>query len=80
MRFPLKIASGPRNGHMKEYFEVGDDVPGPGTERICPTPAARTMIVPAPETESAKTSGPDWWRRARNMEGPDRLEAMEAQI
>ena len=80
LRFPLKTPSGPRIGHMKEYFELGDYVPVPGTERIRPDPAARIMIVPAPESDATKASGPEWWRQARNMEGPDRLEAMEEKI
>jgi hypothetical protein len=80
LRFPLKNPSGPRIGHMKEFFEVGDYVPVPGSERIRPKPAERKMIVPTPENKPAKTSGSDWWRQARNMEGPDRLEAAEEQI
>lgn len=80
LRFPLKAPTGPRNGHMKEYFELGDYVPTPGREPVRRDPSARKMIVPAPESGSAQNSGPDWWRQARSMEGPDRLEAMEQQI
>ncbi|MEO6005234.1 MAG: hypothetical protein ABIZ04_09580 [Opitutus sp.] len=80
LRFPLKAPSGPRIGHMKEFFELGDYVPVPGTERIRPEPAARKMIVPPPQSKAAKTSGSEWWRQARSTEGPDRLEEMEKQI
>lgn len=80
LRFPLKAAVGPRIGHMKEFFELGDYSPVPGSERRRPDPAVRKMIVPPPEKESAKSHGPDGWRNARNMEGPDRLEAVEQQI
>ena len=27
--FPLAAKTGPRNGHMREYFEVGDDITPP---------------------------------------------------
>src|SRR6187402_3409281 len=77
LRFPLKAAEGPRIGHMREFFELGDYAPVPGSERIRPDPVARKMIVPAPENALAKTRGPDWWRQARSMDGPDRLEAAE---
>jgi len=80
LRFPVKATSGPRNGHMKEFFELGDYVPVPGSEPVRPKPSVRKMIVPAPENGPAQNSGPDWWRKARSMEGPDRLEAAEEQI
>src|SRR4051812_16874575 len=34
LRFPLKASHGPRNGHMKEFFELGDYVPLPGSEPV----------------------------------------------
>jgi hypothetical protein len=80
LRFPLRAPSGPRNGHMKEYFEIGDYVPLPGREPVRREPAARKMIVPAPESDPARNRGPDAWRQARNVEGPDRLEELEQQI
>jgi len=80
LRFPLKAPSGPRIGHMKEFFELGDYAPVPGSERIRPEPAARKMIVPPPERDGEHDRAPKWWRQARSEDGPDRLEAMEAQI
>lgn len=80
LRFPLNVSRGPRNGHMQEYFELGDYVPVPGSERIRADPQARTMIVPASDHEPDQDNGPEWWRKARSMEGPDRLEAKEEQI
>ena len=80
LRFLLKAPGGPRIGHMKEYFELGDYIPVPGSEPLRHDPSARKMIVLAQETGAVQTSGPDWWRRARSMEGPDRLEAVEEQI
>lgn len=80
LRFPLKASHGPRIGHMKEFFELGEHVPVPGSERIRPNPSIRKMIVPTPVNQSAKNNGSDWWQQARSTEGPDRLEAMEKQI
>jgi hypothetical protein len=80
LRFPLKATTGPRNGHMKEYFDLGDYVPIPGREPVRREPPARMMIIPAADTDPASNTGPEWWRQARNVEGPDRLEAMEQEI
>ena len=80
LRFPLKASDGPRNGHMKEYFALGDYAPVPGREPVRPAPAARRMIVPAPGSDPAPGSGSAWWRQARSVEGPDRLEAAEQQM
>jgi len=80
LRFKCKTTSGPRIGHMKEYFELGEYVPVPGSERIRPAPPPQTMIIPAPQKQSALASGSKWWREARSTEGPDRLEAEEERI
>lgn len=80
LRFPLNATGGPRNGHMKEFFALGDYVPVPGSERVRPDPTTRTMIVPASEQKTPSDRGPEWWRQARSVEGPDRLEAIEQQI
>jgi hypothetical protein len=80
LRFPLRAASGPRNGHMKEYFELGDHVRIPGTEPVRRDPAVRRMIVPAPENQPDPKGGSDRRRLEREIEGPDRLEELEQQI
>ena len=70
--FPLKAESGPRNGHMREYFEVGEDVIPP---RILPTfhdQRPRKMIVPPQESGTAALTDP-----AQSMDGPDQLTAVE---
>ena len=70
--FPLKAESGPRNGHMREYFEVAEDVTTP---RVMPTVSdqrPRKMIVPSQKIASAPLSD-----TAHSMDGPDRLTAME---
>lgn len=80
LRFPLKATTGPRNGRMKEFFELGDYVPVPGTERVFHDPKARKMIIPPPEKNAENRHEPDWLQQARSTEGPDRLEALEQQI
>lgn len=80
LRFPLKAPAGPRNGHMKEFFELGDYVPVPGSEPVRRDPSQRTMIVPAPEKSPAQNRAPADWPRDPGLEGPDRLEEAERQI
>lgn len=84
--FPVAAKTGPRNGHMREYFEMGEDVTPP---RILPAfhdPSLRKMIVPPPEDRPtpATRRGPmntaDWSRAAQSTEGPDRLEAVEREM
>jgi hypothetical protein len=80
LRFPLKASSGPRIGHMKDFFELGDYVPIPGSEPIRHEPSTRKMIVPRSGKDSASKHESESWRDARNTEGPDRLEAIEQEI
>lgn len=85
--FPLSAKTGPRNGHMREYFEVGDDATAP---RIIPAfhhPAARQMIIPPPaehEPAPAHVANPagttNWRRAAQTTEGPDRLVDVENEM
>lgn len=75
--FPLAARTGPRNGHMRDYFAVGEDV---STPRIFPTnrgPVERKMKVPLPGVASAPLDRAALARMAQSLEGPDRLEAME---
>ncbi len=70
--FPLKAESGPRNGHMHAYFEVGEDVTTP---RVMPTfhdQRPRTMIVPPPDSGSSSIND-----AVQDLDGPDELTAME---
>lgn len=73
----LKVKEGPRNGHMQEYFELGDYIPVPGTERVRHDPSARTMIVPTGSSGPSEGSGPDRWREARSLAAADRTEEAE---
>lgn len=80
--FSLKALTGPRNGHMREYFELGEDVTTP---RIIPAfhnHAERKMIVPPPEPEkeSAQRHDSAWARVAQSTEDPDQLEAVEEEM
>ncbi|MSU59905.1 MAG: hypothetical protein EXS35_17350 [Pedosphaera sp.] len=78
--FPLWAQTGPRNGHMLEYFEVGEDVTAPRVIPAFHDHSQRQMIVPLPETKPAQQSDSAWARAAQSTEGPDRLEAMEEEM
>jgi hypothetical protein len=78
--FELAAKTGPRNGRMRDYFEIGEDVTPP---RIVPAfhePSKRQMIIPPPETKSAPMNKTGWARAAQNTDGPDRLEAVEKEM
>lgn len=75
--FPLSAKTGPRNGHMRDFFEMGEDVTPP---RLLPTQrlsTARTMRVPPPEPPTPVLDRSAVAAAAQSTEGPDRLEAME---
>ena len=78
--FPLRAQTGPRNGHMREYFEVGEDVTTPRVIPAFHDQSKREMIVPPPEKKSAPMNTAAWSRAAQSTEGPDRLEAMEEEM
>jgi len=80
LRFPVRTPAGPRIGHMKEFFELGEYVPVPGTERVFYNPAARKMIIPPPEKTPPAANQRDWDRKIRNLDGPDRLEDVEKEM
>lgn len=78
--FALAAKTGPRNGRMRDYFEMGEDVTPP---RIIPAfhdPAARRMIVPPSERTPKPMNTDAWARAARSTEGPDRLEDIENEM
>ena len=69
LTFSANAKTGPGNGHMREYFEMGEDVTMPRVLPIHRSPSERTMIVPPPSRdESSSSSGPDWWRKALALE------------
>lgn len=78
--FELAAKTGPRNGRMRDYFEIGEDVTPP---RIIPAfhdQSKRQMIAPPPEKKSASRNDSAWARAAQSADGPDRLEAVEEEI
>lgn len=80
LRFALRAADGPRNGHMKDYFEMGEDV---STPRVIPAfhdQSKRQMIIPPPDKPSAPMNTSAWARVAQSTDGPDRLEDIEKEM
>lgn len=80
LRFALRATDGPRNGRMKDYFEVGEDV---STPRVIPAfhdQSKRQMIIPPPDKPSAPMNTSTWARVAQSTDGPDRLEDVEKEM
>ncbi|MEO7412187.1 MAG: hypothetical protein ABIZ81_02425 [Opitutaceae bacterium] len=81
LTFSLNATTGPRNGHMREYFEMGEDV---STPRVFPAfrrPAAeRKMIVPPPENIPGPRHDSAWDRVANSTGGPDQLKDVEEEM
>ncbi len=78
--FALGAKTGPRNGRMRDYFEVGEDVAPP---RILPAfhdPSKREMIIPPPVEAPPPMNSAAWARAAQSTEGPDRLEEVEREM
>lgn len=80
LRFPLRATHGPRNGHMKEFFELGEFVPAEGSGALRLDGAARVMRVPPPEIAPVANGGRAWSQQAQDVDGPDRLEEIERRI
>ncbi len=78
--FRLKATTGPRNGHMREYFEIGEDVTPPRVIPAFHDQSKREMIIPPPETKSAPMNSTAWERAAQTTDGPDRLEDVEKEM
>lgn len=78
--FALAAKTGPRNGRMRDYFEMGEDVTPP---RIIPAfhdPSLRQMIVPPPDRKPEPMKTAAWTQAAQSTEGPDRLEEVENEM
>ena len=78
--FPLRATTGPRNGHMREYFEIGEDVTPPRVIPAFHDPSQRKMIVPPPEEKPAPMNTAAWALAAQSTDGPDRLETVEEEM
>jgi hypothetical protein len=78
--FSLTSKTGPGNGRMRDYFEVGEDITPP---RIIPAfhdQSKRQMIIPPPAKNPAPMNSTAWARAAQSTDGPDRLEAVEKEM
>ncbi len=73
---PLSAQSGPRNGHMREFFELGDYVPVPGTERVFDNALAKPVNALSPHAAENNRAA-DWDRTEPTADEPDRLEERE---
>jgi hypothetical protein len=67
--FDLKAADGPRNGHMRTYFELGEPAPNTGSDDGVSAEHMTTSAATGPGPSDK--SRPEWWQRA--------LAAMEAE-
>ena len=80
LTFSANAKTGPGNGRMREYFEMGEDVSIP---RIIPAfhdQSLREMIVPPPETIPGPRNDSAWDRAANSTEGPDQLKDVEEEM
>lgn len=80
LTFSLNTTTGPRNGHMGEFFDVSEDVSNP---RIIPAfhdPSKRAMMVPPPKTVPESRKDIDWNRMAHSTDGPDQLKEVEDEM
>lgn len=60
--FDLKAMDGPRNGHMRTYFELGEPAPKTGSDSGVGKEHRTTSALSGPGPSD--TSGPAWWQRA----------------
>lgn len=78
--FELAAKTGPRNGRMRDYFEVGEDVTPPRVFPVFHDQSKRQMIIPPPQKKSAPMNKTAWARAAQSTDGPDRLENVEKEM
>ena len=78
--FSLTSKTGPGNGRMRDYFEIGEDVTPPRVIPAFHDQSKRQMIIPPPEKKAAPMNKTGWARAAQSTDGPDRLEAVEKEM
>lgn len=78
--FELSAKTGPGNGRMRDYFEMGEDVTPPRVIPAFHNPSKRQMIIPPPVKNPAPMNSTTWARAAQGTDGPDRLEAVEKEM
>lgn len=70
LSFALDAREGPRNGHMREYFTMGECIP-PIDRRV--PQADEIPPLPAPESTSGNATlssvDPDWFQQVVDLEG-----------
>ncbi|MEO6244134.1 MAG: hypothetical protein ABIQ12_01755 [Opitutaceae bacterium] len=77
LTFSGKAMTGPRNGHMRDFFELGEDVCTPRVIVPFRPKSERKMFMPPPENDAAPRRGWDWSRAAESPDGPDQLNDVE---
>ena len=81
LTFSANAQTGPGNGPMREYFEMGEDVSTPRDFPAFRRPAAeRKMIVPPPENIPGPRNDSAWDRAANSTDGPDQLKDVEEEM
>lgn len=78
--FELAAKTGPGNGRMRDYFEVGEDVTPPRVIPAFHDQSKRQMIIPSPAKNLGPMNTTAWARAAQSTDGPDRLEALEREM
>ncbi len=78
--FDVGAKTGPRNGRMRDYFEIGEDVSPPRLLPVNRDRSKREMIVPPPGKTPEPMNNSEWARVVQTTDGPDRLESMEAEL
>ena len=78
--FELAAKTGPGNGRMRDYFEVGEDVTPPRVIPAFHDQSKRQMIIPPPAKSLEPMNPTAWARAAQSTDGPDRLEALEREM
>lgn len=80
LSFALRATDGPRNGHMRDYFELGEDVTPPRVIPAFHDQSKRQMIVPPPSPSPEPMNQTAWASVAQSTDGPDRLEEVEKEV
>jgi hypothetical protein len=78
--FELAAKTGPRNGRMRDYFEMGEDVTPPRVIPVIHDQSKRQMIIPPPVKNPAPMNSTAWARASQSTDGPDRLEDVEKEM
>jgi hypothetical protein len=78
--FDLNATTGPRNGKMREFFELGDYAPLPRPVAVPPVIATYKPAMNTNPPEPSRGKQPDWWDKATELEEKNKLEEAEQAI